>query len=71
MEMKLSFTLILSVEDTNKLSMNAARKSTAPSLVLLIMSLESSAEIVRAAYTVTIIILMHITQIAPALMYAW
>ena len=71
MEMKLSFILILSVEDTNKLSMNAARKSTAPSLVLLIMLLESSAEIVRAAYTVTIIILMHITQIAPALMYAW
>ena len=71
MEMKLSFILILSAEDTNKLSMNAARKSTAPSLVLLIMLLESSAEIVRAAYTVTIIILMHITQIAPALMYAW
>lgn len=52
METKLSFILILSAEDTNKLSMNAARKSTAPSLVLLIMSLESSAEIVRAAYTV-------------------
>ena len=70
METKLSFILILSVEDTNKLSTNAARKSMAPSLVLLIMSLESSAEIVRATYTVTIL-LMHITQIAPALMYAW
>lgn len=70
METKLSFILILSAEDTNKLSMNAARKSMAPSLVLLIMSLESSAEIVRATYTVTIL-LMHITQIAPALMYAW
>ena len=46
MVMKLSFILILVVEDMKKLSTNAARENMAPLLAHAAIQLESSAEIV-------------------------